>query len=161
MHIWTIDKWEKYIDIDDARNRRGLRVRYEKNINPEVKRACKEFFTWIRSEYFFPKRVVVYMRASRHIKARDSDMVSATIWMPDDKMDEPYIRVSTGDYEEMLKKRGKYNALAAILASIAHELTHYFQWINNIELTRIGEERQATMYSRYILNEYAETREHP
>ncbi|MCE0554415.1 hypothetical protein LQK80_24240 [Bacillus thuringiensis] len=45
--------------------------------------------------------------------------------------------------------------------TIAHELTHYFQWINDIRLTRIGYERQATAYSGYIIDEYKETREHP
>ena len=49
----------------------------------------------------------------------------------------------------------------AILLTIAHELTHYFQWINALKLTPIGQERQATKYARYILDEYAETREHP
>lgn len=52
-------------------------------------------------------------------------------------------------------------ALAATLSTIAHELTHYFQWINSLQLTPIGEERQAARYAGYILDEYAETREHP
>lgn len=56
---------------------------------------------------------------------------------------------------------GKDSALTAILITIAHELTHYFQWINALHLTPIGQERQATKYARYILDDYAETREHP
>ena len=44
---------------------------------------------------------------------------------------------------------------------MAHELTHYFQWINSIKLTPIGKERQATNYADYVLEDYAETREHP
>lgn len=56
---------------------------------------------------------------------------------------------------------GKDSALTAILLTIAHELTHYFQWINSLTLTSIGRERQATKYARYVLDDYAETREHP
>ena len=56
---------------------------------------------------------------------------------------------------------GKDNALASILLSLAHELTHYYQWINNIQLTPTGRERQATKYANYIIDEYASTREHP
>lgn len=41
-----------------------------------------------------------------------------------------------------------------------HELTHYFQWVNSLNLTPIGQERQATKYARYIMDEYAATREH-
>jgi len=62
---------------------------------------------------------------------------------------------------DMQAQRGRDNALASILMSIAHELTHYFQWINNLPLTLMGEERQATIYARYIIDEYAETRGHP
>ena len=40
-------------------------------------------------------------------------------------------------------------------------VTHYFQWINSIKLTPIGKERQATNYADYVLEDYAETREHP
>lgn len=43
---------------------------------------------------------------------------------------EPYIRVAVGDYKELLKTEQKDDVLAGYLCSIAHELTHYFQWIN-------------------------------
>lgn len=56
---------------------------------------------------------------------------------------------------------GKDRALTSILLTFAHELTHYFQWINALHLTQVGAERQATVYARSILDEYAETREHP
>ena len=61
----------------------------------------------------------------------------------------------------MKEKNGQDNALAAILGSIIHELTHYFQWVNDLQLTEIGIERQAKNYVKIILSEYAETREHP
>lgn len=85
-----------------------------------------------------------------------------TFWsMYDDYNIEPHIRVAAGDYMDLCHKWGKDSALTAILSTIAHELTHYFQWINALKLTPIGQERQATNYARYILDEYAETREHP
>lgn len=49
---------------------------------------------------------------------------------------------------------GKYEALGCILETIAHELSHYFQWVNQLPLTQIGEERQATRYAKLIMNEY-------
>ena len=55
---------------------------------------------------------------------------------------------------DLCHKWGKDSALTAILSTIAHELTHYFQWINALKLTPIGQERQATNYARYILDEY-------
>ena len=161
MHILTIKKWVKHLDYNSFNCRTGLRLIIDKNVDPEVKRACKEFCQWLRSEYYFPVRVPLYIKATDHIKALDGELVSATFFFPLNKNDEPYARVSTGDYQKLYEKQGKDNALAAILGSIAHELTHYFQWINGIELTEIGEERQAKAYSGYILDEYKETRKHP
>ncbi|MDF2536093.1 MAG: tetratricopeptide repeat protein [Bacillales bacterium] len=161
MHIWTIPDWEKYYDFDKRKYRSGLRLVCDSGIDSEVRRACKDFFKWLRTEYYFPIRVPVYVKHTHKIMARDGELVSATFLGPFDRDVEPYIRVAVGDYQDILKNRGKDNALASILGSIAHELTHYFQWVNNINLTEFGYERQATKYAKYILEEYADTREHP
>lgn len=96
------------------------------------------------------------------IKAMDGDLVCGTFrWMEDDYTTEPHIRVAAGDYWNLCEKWGQDRALTAILLTLAHELTHYFQWINSLKLTPIGMERQATNYADYILDDYAETREHP
>ena len=42
-HIWTLDNWEKKIDITDKKHRTGLRLRFDKEVDNEVRRACKEF----------------------------------------------------------------------------------------------------------------------
>ena len=161
-HIWTIECWEKNIDLENEKHRTGLRLRFDKDVDPEVRRACKEFAAFLRKEYFFPIRVVVYIRNKKKIIAMDGDKCYGTFWRIDDDFTvEPHIRVAAGDYHDLCEKWGKDNALASILLTIAHELTHYYQWINSLKLTAIGEERQATRYARYILDEYAETREHP
>jgi len=161
MHIWTLINLEKYYNLHSKDHRAGLRLRFDKDVNEEVKRACIVFCKWLRRNYYFPMRIPVYVKFSKKIKTLDGEYVSATFFGPFDKNYEPYIRVSTGDYEELLRKRGHDDALAAILRSISHELTHYFQWINDIKLTEIGEERQATSYANFIVYEYAETHEHP
>jgi len=161
-HIWTIEKWEKNIDLDKEGHRTSLRMRFDKDVDSEVRRACKEFAAFLRKEYFFPIRVVVYIKNKPRIMAMDGDIVYGTFWsMDDDYSVEPHIRVAAGDYNDLVTKWGKDSALTVILLTIAHELTHYFQWINALKLTSIGMERQATRYARYILDEYAETREHP
>lgn len=88
-------------------------------------------------------------------------MLSATFFGPYDKLVEPYIRVSAGDYPDLLNKRGKDDALCAILSSVTHELTHYFQWINSFQQSVRSEEWQAKFYSGKIIDNYADTREHP
>ena len=157
MHIWTIAKWRKYYLVPPAR--KGLRLKFDKEVNPEVRKACKEFAKWLRGKYYFPIRVPLYLKASKRIKSLDGDFVVGTFFCPDYCYDEPYGRIATGDYQELIEERGQYNAIAEILLSMAHELTHYYQWVNRLELTLNGEERQAKRYAYLILDEYAQTRE--
>lgn len=133
----------------------------DKYVDSEVKRACIEFCRWLRKEYKFPIRVPVYIRAKEKIKSMDGQMVSATFFGPFDSFVEPYIRVSAGDYFTLLKNRGRDDALCAILHSIAHELTHYFQWVNALEQPHRSEEWQATFYAGKVIDDYASIREHP
>ena len=53
-HIWTLDNWEKNIDLTREGHRSGLRLRFDKGTDDEVRRACKEFAVFLRKEYFFP-----------------------------------------------------------------------------------------------------------
>ena len=161
MHIWTIRKWEKLINTQDSNLRKGLHIRFDKKVDPEVRRACKEFCAWIRKNYCIPKRVVIYFKDKEFIRSQDGEFVSATFLGPFDYSVEPYIRIATGDYQKLYAKFGKDNALSSILGSISHELTHYFQWINGLILIPRGAERQARAYVDYILDEYQETHEHP
>ena len=159
MDVFRINKWQDYYREHPSKS--GLRVRCDKLVDPEVKRAIKACAAWLRSEYVFPKRVRVYVKADRRIKARNGERVCGTFFRPADRCAEPYIRIAAGDYLELLDEMGKDNALASILLTFMHEMTHYFQWLNDLDLTLTGEERQATNYSRKLLNLYATTREHP
>ncbi|MDD6145519.1 MAG: hypothetical protein PUB43_00540 [Oscillospiraceae bacterium] len=133
----------------------------DKDVNEDVKTALKKFTQWLRSEYEFPMRIPVYVKSSEYITAADGEHVVGIFFEPDSYDVESYIKIAAGDYATMLQKRGRDNALASILRSLSHELTHYYQWINDLPLTDIGRERQATMYANYIMNEYAEIYEHP
>ncbi len=153
MHIWTIQKWRKYYN---STHRRGLRFVIDKEVDAEVRQACKDFGVWLRKEFYFPFRVPVYVRAKERIKAMDGELVCGTFFAPENRNHEPYIRIAAGDYAELKQERGKDKALLAILAVIPHELTHYFQWINDIKLTEIGIERQAAAYKNYVMYDYLE-----
>ena len=162
MHIWTSEEWKTNPHIASAR-RTGLRLVIECSVDKDLGASCRRFAQWIRKEYYFPLRVPVYIKGARFIKTMDGDTAVGTFFEPDTFNMEPYIKIATGDYSDLLESIGRDNAIASILNSISHELTHYFQWINGLtsKLTPIGIERQATMYSHFIVDEYSETCEHP
>ena len=151
MNIWENSKWQLYYATKPCR--KGLRVHYEKGVEPEVKRAIRDCIKWLRSEYVFPKRVNLYVKSAERIKAQNGDRVCGTFFRPADRDAEPFIKIATGDYLNLLSEIGKDDALASILHTIFHELTHYFQWLNDLNLTYIGEERQATNYANCFLKQ--------
>lgn len=154
MHLWQLSKWKSfYSDIDC---REGLRLRFDKDVDEKLRQVIINFTKWIRNEFDFPIRVVAYIKASEYIRAKDGEMVSATFsWLVDRTL-EPYIRVAVGDYQKNTQKWGDDEAIDATLRSLAHEISHYYQWLNDLKLTPIGEERQATSYAYAIVEEYKE-----
>lgn len=150
--LWVSDDWGNYFEDEDRRV--GLRFRFDKMVDEDVKRSCKKFAKWLRRNYVFPMRVPLYIRETKFIRSVDGDMASASFFGPYDKTLEPYIRVAAGDYEDLLKKMEREDALASILVSISHELSHYFQWIKDIELSDDKMERQAKYYARKIVWDY-------
>ena len=157
-HIWTIEKWKRNPAFNDSARKSGLRLRVETGVDPHVRCAVLAFARWIRTEYRFPVRVCVYIKAARRIRARDGELVCGTCWQPGDHRLSPFIRIAAGDYTELRERYGAFQAVGEILLSMAHELTHYFQWLNGLSLTAIGEERQATNYSWFIFQDYQDAR---
>lgn len=158
MHLWYSEKWKKYINLTNNQHKIGIYIRNDKNVDDEVKVFCKEFVKWLRKEFYFPVKVNIYVKENYRIKAKDGEFVVGTFWRPDgfEQNNMPYVRIATGDYQELVDQRGKEEAMWSILGTLAHELTHYFQYVNQLELTSIGEERQATVYADYVLSDYDE-----
>lgn len=115
----------------------------------------------VENGVLFPNKGTRVCEREKYIQSMDGEMVYGTFFQPYSKTDEPYIRIATGSYTENLIKLGRDKALALILETMAHELTHYFQWINDIKLTETGYERQASSYATYILDEYASVVDQP
>ncbi|MCO7127607.1 DUF2750 domain-containing protein [Sporolactobacillus shoreicorticis] len=133
--------------------RTGLRIRSEKGVHAKVRDSCINFAVWLRLNRDFPIRVVVYLKKSVQIKTVVSkELVSATFFAPYDKNSEPYIRVATGDYDELVRNSGEAHAINAILTSMAHELVHYQQWIED----RNFDESEAEHEASKLADDYCE-----
>ena len=156
--IWENKNWEKRIECASCISRKGLRLRFDSSIHSDVREGCKEFAKWLRCNYDFPIRVVIYVKNKDKIIAKDGDEVYGTFFKPYSYSVEPYGRIAAGDYPELLNELGKESAIAVINKTIAHELTHYYQWLNKIELTPRGEEWQATYCANKIIDTYEESR---
>lgn len=156
MNPW---KSQKYKDIyNNANVRTGIALRFEKGVHSDIKSLFTDFTKWLRNNYYFPIRVVVYVKESETIKLMNGNVAWGS-FRYFDTFDEPYIRIPTGDYSEQAEIEGEENAAYTILSSFVHELTHYFQWINQIEQTDRGSEWQANYYRNIIIDLYLNDKE--
>ena len=131
--------------------RRGLRIVGDRG-NAEVRGAIIRFARWLRSQYDFPMRVPVYLRPEPILVKMDGEKCSASFFAPWNRKVEPYIRIATGDYPQSKRRRGRDNALAGYLVSLAHEVIHYQQWIKANRVSERGVARAAhRIVERYSL----------
>lgn len=137
---------------------KGIRVRYPKDMDGRLKGFFCDFVKWLRCRYAFPVRVNVYLKNTEQIRAMDGEYVSAAIFTPFDRSETPYIRIAVGDFYELREKHGEFNALCSTVSSLAHELTHYYQWLSGEEKSEVCEERQARYYARKKVYEFLEER---
>ncbi len=136
--------------------RSGLRIIGHRG-HPEVKDALIRFAQWLRNSCEFPIRVPVYLRPERELTNIHGEKCSASFFAPWDQTVEPYIRIATGDYEDEKRMRGRNNALAGYLGSLAHEIIHYQQWLKDNKLHNRG----VAIKASNIVKKYSYTVSHP
>ncbi len=137
-------------------SRSGLRLRFEKGVATELRETFLRFADWLRMVYEFPIRITVYIKNSDFIVASDKDMVAGTFFGPYDKEQEPYIKIAAGEFTKERERHSHREIAYDFCAVLAHELTHYFQWVGNQTLSKRGEEWQATFYANRVVYEYIE-----
>jgi hypothetical protein len=131
--------------------RKGLRIKGHRG-HPEVSAALRRFAKWLRQEYDFPIRVPVYLDSHRRHVTIEGEEVTASFFAPDDPNVEPYIRIATGDYEDLVAEWGKNDALASYICSLAHEIIHYHQWLSDGSTSEEGIEEEAEAIMRRYAN---------
>lgn len=142
-----LDLWSIGSIANISYQRCGLYVRFDKGIDVNVRKHCILFIRWVRLQYRFPQRVMLYVKKNDRIKNSQTDeCVTATFFAPDNLSVEPYARVAAGI--------SSMNEYPAVLCSIAHELTHYFQWIKGFPL----DENQASKKAVSITRKYLQIR---
>lgn len=157
MNTWKLDKWKGTTFTET-----GVKLRFESSVDSEVKRALTELTAWLKKEYIFPAKVIVYVKSAEKIRAMNGEMVFGTCFRPGDMSKFPHIKLATGDYPELLAECGKDNALAAILNCYLRMLTNYFQWVNELdELTEDEEDHDAGRCAGIVMRRYRNTRKHP
>lgn len=153
-HLWSSQDWENMIEPEEENLPMGIRLLIDKEVDAELREACKKFVRYLRKMYVFPIRVLVHLKKHTRILASDGEEVLGLFVDYYDYSVSPDAWIATGDYSDIKEKYGKDNAEWEIFRIIAHELSHYFQWINDVKLTPRGKEWQASWYAGMVIDEY-------
>lgn len=158
MNPWKNKQWHKFYDNCQAAQT-GLRLHFQQGIDSVLRSVFLDFARWLRINYPFPVRINVYIKNSNSIKAMDGELVSATFFGPDHLLKYPYVKIAAGDHgsiSESSGEFGEFNAICDRISSLAHELTHYFKWINDMDeyMSDRQCERQARYYQKTIVYDY-------
>lgn len=133
--------------------RDGLRIRIHPQVHPFLRREVHTFVRWLRANYPFPIRVNVYIPNTKKIRANDGDLCYGRCFVPYDPDDSITIDVAGGyDYDGDF--RALQNYTWGTIFMLAHELGHYYQYLNRVSLTPRGIEWQATYYAHRVQEAY-------
>ena len=133
----------------------ALKVSISPSVKKMIKKEIKLYLIWLRKNYNFPLDLKILISPDEFIVTMISrEKVSATFFAPFDKKETGIIKVATGDFNELLKEKGKINALNMTLNSISHELQHYYQWVEDLEF----DEEEAEEGAFELTIEYLESK---
>ena len=154
--LWSVESRVTHDDHDDLKKK--LTLRFQKDIDPTIRTLYMDFARWIRKNYCFPKSISVFFYNEETVKTSSGDYVSAFFWGPYDRMEKPYIKIATGDYNRVLREYDGNNSTTMIrfLQTMAHELSHYYQWLQSDweEKSNQQIEKQARYYAKAVVYDY-------
>lgn len=159
MELWI----KKEINWGTTYKRKGLRLKFDKGVDLDLKTSCINFCKWLRTIYQFPMRVPIYFKNKEILCSQKGEKLYASFFGPFDKNLEPYIRIAVGDYKKNKKEWGRDDAICAILNDIVHELSHYFQWLfgDCEHLSEEENEKEVLEWVDYIIDNYKDVVDHP
>ena len=129
----------------------GLRLKFYNDFSDAQKSSLKEFCNFLRKKYFFPIRV--YMLLCNTQKFKDPDdghLYSGIFYDNGDCRRKTYPRICVAAHFD------NENQFLDVCYTIAHELTHYFQWFFLEDEKRSGRslEIEANKWADYLTGEY-------
>lgn len=142
--IWNIGHMES----------KGIVLHFSKDFDKNLKVVIQYFVRWVRKQYCFPIKLVINIKNTSYVvNSITGEKATASIFLPFDKNRLPHMQVSIGNYED-LKEIDLLSADCNVLESIAHEITHYYQWLKDDAGTGNFSERQARYKAKQIVYKY-------
>lgn len=130
----------------------GIRFRYEKGIDEDLRKKYIAFVKWLRDTYVFPVRLNVYIKNCEKVRLMNGKWVYGSIRWIEGRS--PYIRIPSKINQSLYEKFDKEEIYEQVISSLVHELTHYYQWILYEDQDDKASERQANYFRYRIIDKF-------
>ena len=153
MISWIDKEDKKY--YKDSVKASGIRYKfydYGNDFDEHTIEAIKKIIVFLRKKYYFPIRLNILFCNTQVFRHHiDNHTYYGAFYSMDDEKRKIYPRIS------IASKVTKNNTSEDILFSLAHEITHYYQWYFGEEDKRTGRslEIEANKWSGYIVGLYS------
>lgn len=145
--------WQRYLlSNKNADASQGLSLHFEKGIEPQFRTLCMQFAAWLRKHYSFPVHINIYIKDCEKIRLVGGQMAYGGFRYFENRP--PYIRIPARVEPEVREAYEDMDIHYAILGSLAHELTHYYQWVAGSAQTEAVSERQANYFRFRIIEQF-------
>mgnify|MGYP002514396458 CR=1 FL=1 len=158
MISWIDRKYKN--EYKDSAKASGIRYRfydYGDGFDPTIVEEMKRFIAFLRKYYYFPIRVnILFCNTPAFKHPIDHHTYYGAFYSMDDEKRRIYPRIS------IATNVGDRHSLQDICFTLAHEITHYYQWyfLEDNKRTDRSLEMEANKWAKYILelffNEHSE-----
>lgn len=150
MNLWQIFE----IKPNTAPENRGFSLHFDKGIEECVRTSYLSFARWLRKTYIFPVHINVYVLNAEKLRLQNGRMAYGSFcWF---EKRPPRIKIASAIERHLEKEYTIEEIQEQILSSFVHELSHYYQWVLDLEQSNAVSERQANYYRYRILDRYYE-----
>ena len=149
--LWVTNTPENREFYSGSSPKEGLYLHFG-NTGGEMKKEILKFVRYLKKEFYFPVKCDIYFCEKEY--CTDGRKIYSGVFCGGDEKEKGYPKIYVAakipDGTEYAAGRNE------ILLTLAHELTHYFQWylIEDEKRSGRGLEIQAGKYARRIVDEY-------
>lgn len=103
-------------------------------------------------KYSFPTHINIYIKDCEKIRLVGGEMAYGGFRYFENRS--PYIRIPARIEPDVRAEYEDTEIYYSILSSLVHELTHYYQWIAELEQTDAVSERQANYFRFRVIEQF-------
>lgn len=131
-----------------------IKLSVRPTVNKLIAKKIINYIEWLSKNYEFPLQVDINITGAKFVyNSITVEKVNGTFYAPFDKTERSRIKISTGDFAQLMKLHGKEDAIFYMLETISHEIQHYYQWVDDLDF----DEEDAEYGATELTTEYMES----